>query len=77
MPAPFYRAALQGIDRDLLRTAPDLLGEVVTLALDLGAHHMRTGDHAAARSPFDLGSQLAELPGQPDLITRARQARDS
>jgi len=62
--------------RDLLRSAPDLVAEVVTVALDLGAYHARNGDQAAARGPVDLGCQMADLSGQPDLIARARQARD-
>lgn len=62
--------------RHLLSAAPDLASEVVTLAVDLGAYQARTGDRAAAHVSFDLGCQLAELSGQPDLITRARQARD-
>ena len=62
--------------RHLLSTAPDLAGEIVMLALDLGAYQSRTGDHGTARGTFHLGCQLAELSGQPDLIARARQARD-
>ncbi|HEY3870245.1 MAG TPA: tetratricopeptide repeat protein [Actinocrinis sp.] len=62
--------------RRLVDSAPDLVGEVVTLVLDLGAYHASTGNHGAARSTFDLGCRMAELSGDPDLIASARQARD-